>query len=476
MTRSKKMILVSAAVLGGMALVALIVWFVSPAAVRRIRDHRPNILFISIDTLRADHMGCYGYHRPTTPNLDRLAAEGVRFSRDVTTASFTLPAHVSMFTGEQMGVHRVAAMRHAIADGVDTITKVLHRAGYATVGIACAPYLKKPFGFAQGFDVYDDRLASMSIPESEGAVTSKKAVSRAMQQIEARRRQPWFVFLHMWDPHYDYVPPPPFDKKFADEYHGRFSMAHFEQNQAFHVGMDPADYAYTVSQYDGEIAWTDHQLGRLFAWLKKSGLWDQTAIFVTGDHGEEFLEHGQRGHGHALYDELVHVPLLVKMPGVKPGRVIDCPVSPTDFYLTFAELAETKPGAYEGDGGNLLNLILDRQVCDESRVLVSETNISRLDKYHGSPLGYETMIETGGVKFFHRIGEAEREMMFDIRTDPLERRDLIAERPAQARAMRERLIAIQRRQTYLAGKLRMEKPNHLDVRTRDELHQLGYVN
>jgi arylsulfatase A-like enzyme len=400
---------------------------------------RPNILFISIDTLRADHLGCYGYQRPTSPHFDRLAAEGVRFARAVAPSSFTLPSHVSMFTGQEMGVHHVASAGTAIADRVVTITEVLHDAGYATFGFGCAPYLKRQFGFAQGFDFYDDRLANVGVRESHAAVTSDKVVNRALQRIKEPRGKPWFVFMHMWDPHFDYVPPPPYNTMFSGDYHGGFSMHNFEQNHGFVVGMDPADYAYTVSQYDGEIAWTDSQLGRLFDALKKMGLWEKTAIVLTADHGEEFLDHGQRGHGHSLYDELVHVPLIVKLPGAASHKVIDCAVSLIDLYPTLAELAGVRRSGYRGDGRSLLELIFGRGQCDANRMLVSETNLSRIDKAHDSPHGYEMAIEVGGVKFFHRFKEPLREMMFDLRVDPREEHDLMAARPQQAAALRNQL-------------------------------------
>ena len=236
-------------------------------------DDRPNILLVSIDTLRADHVGCYGYAKPTTPHLDALAADGVRFDRALSNSPWTLPSHVTMLTGQEVGVHNVRFSQSTLADSAVTIAELLRDAGYETVGFGSAPYLKARYGFAQGFDVYDDDLAQVSYKQSHDAVTSKKVVTKALSQIHKRRGKNWFVFMHMWDVHYDYIPPAPFNKKFVDpDYTGRFRMHNWEKNKKFRVGMDDADFAYAISQYDGEIAWVDDQLGRLIAQLKQWGL------------------------------------------------------------------------------------------------------------------------------------------------------------------------------------------------------------
>ena len=476
MPRRRILLLVAALLVVGAIVVSAFLLFDNTPVRRSLAgDHRPNILFVSMDTVRADHLSCYGYARQTSPNLDRLAQDGVRFERAISTSSYTLPSHVSMFTGQEMGVHTVVTIHSRISERATTITEVLQQAGYTTIGFGSAPYLKKQFGFAQGFDIYDDRLANVGTRESHEAVTSEKVIDRALDQIRDHRNERWFTFIHMWDPHYDYLPPPPFDKMFAGDYRGSFSMHDFERNRGFAVGMNPADLAYTVSQYDGEIAWTDNQLGRLFAELKKMGLYDQTAIVITADHGDEFLEHGHKGHGHTLYDEMVRVPLIVKLPGAPAAKVIPCAVSLLDLFPTLAEMAGIKRSGYEGNGRSLLDLILARRPCDSQRELTSETNLARTREGRGGTRGYEMMLERGGVKYFYLLSPPQRQMLFDINRDPAERQNLVESDAARAAELRERLIARHRRDRLLGREMSIVDRNNPDRQTVDQLRTLGYV-
>ncbi len=437
---------------------------------------RPNVILISIDTLRADHVGCYGYEVPTTPHLDRLAAEGARFSRALSNSPWTLPSHITMLTGQEVGVHNVRYSKNALADEALTVTEVLKENGYATFGIGSAPYLKKMYGYDQGFDVYDDELAQVSYKESHESVTARKVVDKALGHIKQHRRENWFVFMHVWDVHYDYIPPAPYNKKFVDpNYKGNFRMKKWEKNKKFRVGMDPDDFKYVISQYDGEIAWTDSQLGRLFQTLKEWGLYENTAIIVTSDHGEEFLDHGQKGHGHTLFDELIRVPLILKAPAIPAGMVVDCPVGLVDLFPTIAQWSKAPHVPYKGPGRSLLDMIFRPNECNADRPLFAETKMSNLDKLHAYKRGYEMMLEVGGYKYHHRVTEPLRELMFNIAEDPREENDLRGSRPNELTALQKKMREYSRDNARQRRKKRMAKRTKLDRKTHDQLKELGYI-
>ena len=440
-----------------------------------LSDQRPNILFISIDSLRADHLSSYGYHRPTSPNLDRLAQEGARFTRVLSPSPWRLPSHISMFTGQETTVHHIMTPSFALTPAALSIPKLLKQAGYATVGFGCAPYLKGLFGFNLHFDSYDDSLAQVSYNKSHGLVTSKKVIDKAIAKLGKLRRQRWFMFIHMWDVHYDYIPPAPFNAMFAGDYRGQMSMVNWERNRDFRVGMDPADFDYAISQYDGEIAWVDSQLQRLFERLKKWKLYDQTAIVVVSDHGEEFLDHNQKGHGHSLFDELVRVPLIIKAPQVPPGATPDCMVSTLDLLPTFAEWAQAKNTGYEGPGQSLLGLIWNARTCDATREFFMETNLSNLDKLNHSKRGTEMALEIDRKKFIDRTTEPKRELFFDLTDDPLEQRDLLAADPAAADQMRELLMRHAEKNQESRRRLKLSRRVNADKHTLNQLKDLGYI-
>jgi arylsulfatase A-like enzyme len=440
------------------------------------RGGSPNILFVSIDSLRADHVSCYGYAKPTTPHLDRLAAEGVRFHRALANAPWTLPSHITMLTGQEVGVHNVLTEKTALADSAVTIAEVLRDHGYRTIGVASAPYLKSTFGFGQGFQTYDEELAQVDFKESHEAVTAKKAVNKALDAIKKHRRHPWFVFLHLWDVHYDYTPPAPFDRRFVDpNYRGDFPMKNWEKNRQFKVGMDPADFAYVLAQYDGEVAWVDEQLGRLFTALREWGLDQNTIVVVTSDHGDELLDHGQKGHGHSLFDELVWVPLIVKGPGAPAGRVVDCPVGLIDLYPAFLEWAGVEKSQYSGPGRSLVGQFVPDATCDATRELFAETRMSNLDKLYHYKRGHEMMIEVDRYKYHNRVDSPLRELLYNVRQDPLERADLLAAEPDKYEELKERMDRHQRRNGLLRQRWKLTKTHEIDEKTTQQLKELGYI-
>src|SRR5713101_4653872 len=267
---------------------------------RQNKPPRPNILIITVDTLRADRVGCYGYPGGLTPSVDALAKDGVVFERGVAQVPLTFPSHAAIFTGTYPfynGVRDFTAQ--PLNDRFRTLAESLKANGYATGAVVSSFVLDRSWGLARGFDSYDDAFAGQEFLERNLGLVERRAeesVNHAIGWLEAHSNQPFFLWLHLYDPHSPYNPPEPFRTQYAKQL------------------------------YEGEIAYTDSQLGRLFAWLKQApnNLYDNTLIVFLSDHGESLGEHGEKEHGFFIYDSTVRVPLVVKPPrsaGLKPQRV-----------------------------------------------------------------------------------------------------------------------------------------------------------
>ena len=261
---------------------------------------RPSLLLVSIDTLRADHVGVYGAVDARTPVIDRLAAEGTRFTTAIASAPLTLPSHASILTGlypPHHGVRYNGISR--LLPSFDTLTERLRDAGYATGAVVGSAVLAGKYGLDQGFDHYDDDTRSRGDPAERPA---SEVTDGALAWLEHAER-PFFLWVHYYDPHERYAPPAPF----ADRFAGR--------------------------PYDGEVAYVDAELGRLFDSLAARGELDEALIVVTSDHGESLGEHAELTHSYSLYDAVLAVPLVFRGPGVPPapprGHHSTMPAGPT---------------------------------------------------------------------------------------------------------------------------------------------------
>lgn len=311
--------------------------------VRDSGSDRPNIVMVSLDTLRADHLGCYGYFRDTSPEIDRLAAEGIRFEWAFCQAPSTERSHMSMFTSLYPTVHGVS-LRHRLQDGRVTLAEYLRESGYRTAACTDAGYMRRGFGFAQGFERYEDF-------KMVGLARSVPRVLGWMDEWAAD--EPFFIFLHTYEIHSPYAPPKPWRDMFVDpEYDGGFHPGSAELTavrrrvqadpEAGH-GLSPEDVEFIKARYDGGIRFTDHWMGEFIKGLEERGLLDKTWLVVTSDHGEEFTEHGTVLHGE-LYHTNTHVPLIVRAPGGSPGGItIPEIVELLDLMPMFLEIADIEP-------------------------------------------------------------------------------------------------------------------------------------
>lgn len=302
---------------------------------------RPNVLLISVDTLRADHLGAWGYDRPTSPHLDALAAEGVRFSHAFAQVSWTLPSHMSLMTSTHPISHGVEHADLSLSREVPTLGELLSGAGYSTHGFVSWIYLKGAYGFSRGFDSYRELIPP---PENQGpgsrhSIKAGELVDRVLAWADDPPEAPFFLFVHFFDPHIDYQPPLAHARRFEPALESVEAGRH-ETLAPFIVGLNADEpvplpdglLEQVTALYDGEIHYTDAQLGRLLEGLEDRGLLDDTLIVFVSDHGEELYDHGSmEGHGWTLYDETIRVPLIVRFPdGRYAGEVIDRVVQTLD--------------------------------------------------------------------------------------------------------------------------------------------------
>jgi arylsulfatase A-like enzyme/Flp pilus assembly protein TadD len=388
-----------------------------------------NLVLVSVDTLRADHLSCYGSKAIQTPHFDRIAREGILFENLSTVVPITLPAHASLFTGTtpvHHGVHYNVGFR--LRDNVPTLATTLKGAGYRTGGFVGSFVLDRKFGLGQGFDHYSDEMPDTDqvLPERKG----EEVLEEALAWIEAGSEGPFFAFLHFYDPHHPYDPPPPFDPGVPD----------------------PA------ARYLGEVAYVDSLLGRLLGFLETRGILDSTVLVVTADHGESLGEHGEEEHGFFVYQSTLHVPLLVRAPMIAPGKRVDSLVRTIDIAPTVLELLGVEaPSSFEGE--SFITAAGKLQARDVAAY--SETYIPRLN-YGWSEL---RSLRRRNWKFVL----APRSELYDVESDPLEERNRIDEERDIAQGLRAGLDEL------IAGRESVV-PERADEKTLTSLRSLGYVS
>lgn len=343
----------------------------------------PNVVLVTIDTLRADHVSAYGYRQSTTPNLDKIAREGVLFENAYATANSTNPSHTSIFTGTWVTTHRVADTPAAMASGrIRTLASRLHDGGYRTAAVVSAVHLNaQPSGLSAGFDEYFDTAPNTT--ERRAA----ESVALARTWIGAHARKPFFLWLHLFDAHARYDPPAPFDTRFvtqpsarldvilhrlsSDAFFSRTALPAQEQGKlraqfaaayvdsiVFNgIGLTPAEVEYLIALYDGEVAYADDELGRLFGDLDRLKIAGNTLLVVTSDHGESLGEHGVYSDHRTLHEEILRVPLIARWPGRVPsGRRVADVARSIDIVPTVLEYTGM-PGDAAIEGRSLIPLV-----------------------------------------------------------------------------------------------------------------------
>jgi arylsulfatase A-like enzyme len=347
----------------------------------------PNVLLISIDMLRPDHLHCYGYERETCPTMDRLAAEGVLFENHISSTSWTLPAHAALFTGLADSVHGCQDTDKKLSEDIVTLAEEFQAAGYQTTGFYSGPYLHPAFGLAQGFDHYEDctsysqmmatekkdewAMANDVMKKSHQDVTSPILYAAVDKWLDTNAGDPFFMFVHMWDPHFDFMPPDPYDKMFDPDYEGEFDGSDFFFDRRINAKMDKRDLDHLLALYDGEIFWTDLHIQKILDKLEAVGELDNTIIAITSDHGTEFFEHGHKGHRQTLFDESIRVPLILHYPESLPQNMrVKAQTRLIDLAPTLLEMVDLQPSS-DVMGISLLPLA-EGETENGERIAISE--------------------------------------------------------------------------------------------------------
>jgi arylsulfatase A-like enzyme len=440
--------------------------------------HAPvrNVILISIDSLRADRLGCYGNQHNTSPAIDRLAQQGVRFAKAMSTTSWTLPAHMSMLTGRDVLSHGVIADTDQLPDSVPTLAETLRQAGVATGGVASTPLLGRRYGFSRGFGYYDESIPlspKFDILRDEPAPATTDLAIKWLRESAGGR---FFLFVHYWDVHYDYVPPAPYDTLFDPDYKGSITGVNFFENKAVRRGMPKRDLEHVLALYDGEIRWVDEHVAKLLSVVEELGIGDQTAIIVTADHGDEFFEHGFKGHGRTLYREVVQVPLIMRVPGMKGGAVVETPVSLVDIAPTVLTIMGVgEPAGI--DGLDMLPVMASNEPQDRREVQAWLCGLARIGaaRQHARHWGNCQAMQDSSVGTLIHLFQPLR-LEFYAASDAKQRQNLAASskwpRDEQMALLSGHLNARwgELRRAGKQGQLAMDKA------TRERLRALGYVD
>ncbi len=388
------------------------------------------VVLVSIDTLRADHLGSYGARRSHTRHMDALAESGVRFEQAISPAPLTLPSHASLMTGLEPPGHGV---RHnslfRLPASIPTLAEGMRAAGYATAGFVGAVVLDRRYGLDRGFDVYDDHMVGRRSALVGFAERRADDVVDAVEAWLENAPGRFFLWVHFYDPHAKYDPPAGFASAFASR------------------------------PYEGEIAFVDAQLGRLLAAIRARGGDEGLLVVLTSDHGESLGEHGEPTHSYSIYDATQRVPLLMSGPRVPAGRVVETPVRLIDVAPTLLRMAGARP--LPGALGRDLRGAIDGD-DDEVRTAYLETVATQLDMGWSPLLG----LRAGGFKYIR----APRPELYDLRADPAEKRDLAALEPERVASLDALLEA-----RLSASPEASPPPVALSEAEREQLRSLGYL-
>lgn len=437
---------------------------------------RPNVLLVSIDTLRADHTSAYGYARKTTPRLDALLPKSVRFEAAYAPIPITLPSHATMLTGLLPRSHGIQKNGQVLRAEAVTLAELLRDAGYRTAAIVSAMPLKRGFGLAQGFDDYLDSFVGATCdapltPRLErsgttepfcrrGAETAALAIDwlakhgylTAAPAPGTDARTPFFLWLHLFDPHAPYAPVP--------------------EHAALFPPLGPTDDDREIAAYDAEVHYADAHVASVLVRLALAGVLDDTLVVITADHGEGLGQHGWWHHGPVIYEEAVRVPLVFRWPGpIAGGRTIDAPVGLVDLAPTVLDLIGVDARLPASDGRSLAPALRDGAALDPERPVFLQRRLYRSRRTRGVPVRGEKLgVRAGRWKYIEAQEEGTREL-YDLARDPAELENVVDAHPDEARRLAE-LLARWTEATP-AARSRSSEVAPEDAR---KLRALGYVD
>ncbi len=420
----------------------------------------PSIILVSVDTLRPDHLGCYGYHRDTSPALDAFARESLRFEVCYAQAPTTRPSCSSIISGFLPHETQVFNNRYALPAGLTTVAELLLQSGYRTLAVVSNYVLIGGSGFEQGFEFYDDQMDEVELIRGVPERIAEHTTNSAISLMRLNRKDSFFMWIHYQDPHGPYTPRPPYNQMFVDSALEPIMLDVNEEESG--IGGIPSyqklpgqrDYNYYVSQYDGEIRYFDEHFKRLIDALKELGLYDTALIIFTADHAEGM---GERdfyfAHTEFVYNNLIHVPLIVRMGRDLKGVSKD-QVQILDLVPTMLDVAGIVPGT-EYRGTSLLGEIpQERTIFSEmpGKYALIRDDLKLI--YHDDESGYK---------------------LFNLAADPAEALDIIrdAEYGSRVKWMAGELAEV-RKEDFLRGRVKSKKPR-LSREEKEKLKALGYV-
>lgn len=437
------------------------------------RGEKHNVILIVVDTVRTDHVGCYGYQRNTTPNIDRLAQQGLLFRNAISAASWTLPSIATILTSQYPCVLGIRDTPVVMDDRYSLLSELLKQNNYTTHGIFSHVLLAPQLGFGRGFDNYDDQTS----PYRRRGISSPAVTQKAISFLRKNHKRPFFLFLHYFDPHYNYI----LHKKYNyyPFYNGSVKSNHpILDLWRIRHNLSKDDIRYLVSLYDSEIAFTDEYLGKLLDALKKRGLYDNSIIIITADHGEEFMERGWIGHCITLHQELLRVPLIMKLPAGE-ARIIDSPVGLIDIMpATLRYLGLRIP---DGLDGKALDLSPGASVARGP--VFSETFNFILQKYQlpgihqpkrNEPIAFRSIV-LGDRKLIYDE-KKDSKQIYNLSDDPHEQNDLSARRSEQNSRLE---VLLSRWLNYVKSKQKrgpvQDASELFTPEQRKQLESLGYL-
>lgn len=390
-----------------------------------------NVLIVSIDTLGAEHTGFLNPGTSETPNLARLASESVYFPRAFSPAPWTQPAVASLFTGLMPHAHGVTSPASQLAPESDTIAEYFRKRGYQTGGIISNFLIDGRHGYSQGFDEYDESPVA-----TVRALSSRQVSDRAIEWIRKSSGK-FFLFLHYFDPHYVFLHHPGFDQ--TSSYAGPLSPGmDIWKLRDMRSSLSGNDLDYLVGLYREEIAFTDHHIGRVLDELRSLGLYDETIVLVVADHGEEFMRHGWLGHTRTLYQELLHVPMILRIGDASPPRRLEMPVSIIDVVPTLKALAGEPVEEGHARGISLLPYILGDAEPDPGREIFGEVSYELDAPPHDVKTSFKTSLLSDGKKLIHDLSTDSWEL-YDLVTDGEELNDLAGRGHGPEAPLKQRL-------------------------------------
>jgi choline-sulfatase len=393
-----------------------------------------NVVVITIDTLRPDHLHCYGYSRIETPTMDRIASSGALFENGVTQTPLTPPSHASIFTGLNPPTHKVRDTGGFIlSPSTATLASLLEQRGWDTAAFVSSAVLKKRFGFDHGFAVYDDKMPRPGNAQEVLEDAERRAgdtVNHAVEWLDSRGDKPFFLWVHLYDPHTPYDPPSPFREQYKDR------------------------------PYDGEIAYADRELGRLMESLRRKSPPEKTLVAVLSDHGESLGEHGEYSHGVFLYDSTLRIAFLISGPGVPPGLRVTPQARTIDLLPTILDLMGS-PAPAGVEGTSLVPLFSGKDAA--TAVSYAETLFPKIN------LGWAELraIRTNQWKYIR----APRPELYDLGRDPKETINVLAEHSYEVRKLEAQLAAM----AHVVGPEKVET-TLMDEHTLAQLKSLGYTS